>query len=120
MKAFPHLRNIIKLSDGRRIRNERQPRSALDHFVHGDSEFKGEVPENGEDGESGEEGSERVGHGDDECIPIRVVTEPVEGGVRDEGPEADGQREEGLGHRGVPNLGKIGLSNAQCITVLIP
>ena len=64
------------------------------------------MAKNGEDDSSGKERSEGIGKADNQSILAGVVPELVVGAVRGQGPEPNTQREEGLSHCCVPNLGK--------------
>lgn len=53
---------------------------------------------------SSQQGGNRVQTGHNQCIPVHIVAELVEGGVHNDVAEAHGQRVEALGHCCVPDF----------------
>ena len=89
------------------VADEGEAGPGLDDLSHGEVELVSEVAENGEDHGPGEKRGEGVGEADNERVLVGVVPELVVGAVRGQGPEPNTQREEGLSHCCVPNLGRV-------------
>lgn len=100
-----HLRQVLEPGDRVRVGDERESGASLDDL--GDvvgADFVRQMPQNAEYSHSGQQRRERVDARHNRRVTVHVVIESVERCIHDEVAEADGQREEALRHRLVPNL----------------
>lgn len=100
------LRHRLELGDGVRVRDEGQPGATAHHIPDIlDLQVVRQVAQNGEYRDPAQQAGQRVQRGHDHGIAVDAMVEAIVRGEHDDRPGADGQREEALHHRLLPDRG---------------